>query len=63
MLHISVSVEDGVILRQIVESSLVDLRKEIWHTDSREFRDLLKQRAAALERVLEELSAAAIPAT
>ncbi|HSL20078.1 MAG TPA: hypothetical protein VK886_00990 [Vicinamibacterales bacterium] len=62
MLHISVSIEDGVILRQIIESSLVDLRKEIWHTDSREFRELLKQRAAALERVLEELSAAATPA-
>ncbi len=56
MLHVSLSPGDAGILREIIESSLVDLRREIWHTDSREFREMLKARAAALERVLEELA-------
>lgn len=63
MLHISLSPDDAVIVREVVESSLVDLRKEIWHTDSREFRELLKARADALQRLLEELAAASVPTT
>jgi hypothetical protein len=62
MLHISLSPDDALILREVVESSLVDLRKEIWHTDSREFRELLKRRAEALERLVDELAAASVPA-
>jgi hypothetical protein len=56
MLHISLSLDDALVLREVIESSLVDLRKEIWHTDSREFRDLLKRRCESLERTLDELA-------
>jgi hypothetical protein len=62
MLHISVSLADAIILRDVLESSLVDFRREIWHTDSREFRDMLKARTEAVERMLEELAAATAPA-
>lgn len=59
MPHLSLSPDEARIMREIIEASLVDLRREIWHTDSREFRDQLKARAECLERVLEELTAAA----
>lgn len=61
MLHISLSLDDAIILREVIESSLIDLRREIWHTDSREFRDMLKTRCEALDRLLEELAAATAP--
>ena len=56
MLHISLSLDDALILREVIESSLVDLRREIWHTDARDFRELLKRRCDALERMLDELA-------
>jgi len=62
MLHLSLSFEDALVLREVLEASLVELRRELWHTDSREFRDLLRLRVDTLERMLEELSAAAAPA-
>jgi hypothetical protein len=61
MLHISLSMDDALVLREVIESSLVDLRRELWHTDSAEFRELLKRRTAALERLLEELAAEQAP--
>lgn len=61
MLHLSISFEDAAILREILEASLVDLRRELWHTDSREFRDLLRDRVQTLERMLDELKAEAAP--
>jgi hypothetical protein len=62
MLHLSISFEDAAILREVLEASLVDLRRELWHTDSREYRDLLRDRVQTLERLLDELKAEAAPA-
>jgi hypothetical protein len=61
MLHISLSLDDALVLREVIESSLVDLRREIWHTDSHEFRDVLKRRCEALERALDELALVTAP--
>lgn len=62
MLHLSISFEDAAILREVLGASLVDLRRELWHTDSREYRDLLRDRVQTLERLLDELKAEAAPA-
>lgn len=62
MVHLSISFEDAGILREVLEAALVDLRRELWHTDSREFRDLLRNRVQTLERLLEELKTETAPA-
>ncbi|MGE5813694.1 MAG: hypothetical protein ACM36C_04335 [Acidobacteriota bacterium] len=61
MLHLSMSFEDAAILREILEAALVDLRRELWHTDAREYRDLLRDRVQTLERMLDELKAESAP--
>ncbi len=62
MPNLSLSFEDAAVLREVLEASLVELRRELWHTDSREFRDLLRQRVDTIERMVEELSAVGTPA-
>jgi hypothetical protein len=60
-MHLSISFEDAAILREVLEAALVDLRRELWHTDSREYRDLLRDRVQTLERLLDELKAETAP--
>ena len=55
MAQITVSVEDASMLREILDAKLTDLHHEISHTDSREFRQVLKQRVGMLERVIAQL--------
>lgn len=62
MLHLSISFEDAAILREVLDAALVDLRRELWHTDSRDYRDVLRDRVQTLERVLGELNAERAPA-
>lgn len=62
MLHLSISFEDAAILREVLDAALADLRRELWHTDSREYRDVLRDRVQTLERVLAELNAERAPA-
>lgn len=62
MLHLSISSEDAALLREVLEAALVDLRRELWHTDSREFRDLLRDRVQTLERMLEQIKEESAPA-
>jgi hypothetical protein len=54
MPHLSISSEDARILRELLEGALVDLSREISHTDTREFRRVLIERERALERLLRE---------
>lgn len=54
MLHLSVSFEEVTILRELLEAALVDLGREISHTDTRDFRRALLDRQKALERLLVE---------
>jgi hypothetical protein len=43
-MQISIASEEAAMLREILEAKRVDLLKEIAHTDSRGFRDLLTRR-------------------
>jgi hypothetical protein len=54
MPHLSLSPEDATILRELLEAALVDLSREISHTDARAFRQALLDRQKALERLLQE---------
>lgn len=54
MPHLSLASGDATILRELLESALIDLTREISHTDTREFRRALLDRRDALERVLRE---------
>ena len=49
--------EDARVLAEVLKDYLSDLRMEISHTDSYEFREGLKARKMALRRVVEALEA------
>ena len=54
-MQISIANEEAAMLREILEGKRVDLVREIAHTDSRQFRDLLRAREMMLERVLAQI--------
>lgn len=60
MPNLSLSFEDAAVLREVLEASLVELRRELWHTDSRDFRELLRHRVDTLERIVNELPEAVV---
>jgi hypothetical protein len=49
------SEEDGAILRELLEAKLIDLRREISHTDSPRFRGTLYQVEGMLQRLIGKL--------
>lgn len=51
-MQISLLPEDAAMLREMIETRLVELRKEVAHTDSREFRHLLREREDMILRLL-----------
>jgi hypothetical protein len=53
--QIAVSDQDATILRELLDAKLVDLRREISHTDSPRFRETLYQVEGMLQRVLDQL--------
>lgn len=55
MPQLTISPGDAAILREVLESAFQELKREIWHTDSREYRAALKDREAAIERLLQAL--------
>ena len=55
MLSISIPEDDGRTLKVFLESRLVDLRREISHTDSPRFRETLYQLEGVLKRTLAQL--------
>ena len=54
---ISMTDADADILKELLEARLVELRREIAHTDSPRFRDTLYQIEGTLQRVLDQLPA------
>ena len=42
-------------LKASLEATLIDLRREIAHTEHREFRELLREREEALTKVAERI--------
>ena len=55
MLTISIAEDDGRTLKEFLESRLVDLRREISHTDSPRFRETLYQLEGVLKRTIAQL--------
>jgi hypothetical protein len=53
--QISISDRDAVVLHELLAAKLVDLRREISHTDSPRFRDTLYEVEGMLQRVLAQL--------
>jgi hypothetical protein len=55
MLQMQLSTEEALLLREILESYLGDVRDEVHHTDSFEYRDELKHKEATLKKLLQQL--------
>jgi len=55
MLQIQLSTEEVLLLREILESYMGDLRAEVHHTDTFEYREALKHKEATLKKLLQEL--------
>jgi len=59
MVQMSLTTDEAALLRELLEHAVADLRKETWHTDSRNFRELLKARERMLAQLLDRLGAIA----
>lgn len=57
MTRLELTPAEAEVLREVVEKSLVDLRREIAHTDRRDYRDQLRWRESLLGEVLDRLGA------
>lgn len=57
MLTIDLTTKERELLRRHLEDSLSDLRMEIADTDSYDFREMLKERKAAMMKLLEAIEA------
>jgi len=57
MPQLSISDKDAAILREVLDAKLIDLRREISHTDSPRFRHTLEDVEGALTRLLAQLPA------
>jgi len=57
MITLKLNDEEAMILYNIVESFLENLRVEVLHTDRREYREMLKQQEITVKKILEELEA------
>jgi hypothetical protein len=58
-MQISISDQDAAILRELLDAKLIDLRREISHTDSPRFRHTLEEVETMLQRLLPQLPRAA----
>lgn len=56
MLQITLTEEEKVTLRDLLQCCLAELRVEIHHTDNMDYKDMLKNRKNVLVKILEELS-------
>jgi hypothetical protein len=55
VLQLAISEQDAAILREMLDAKLVELRREISHTDSPRFRETLYQVEHMLQRLLAQL--------
>lgn len=55
MIHLDFTTDEIKILANVLESYLSELRMEIADTDSRDFREMLKERKIVLEKTLDAL--------
>lgn len=57
MAHLSLTPEEATLLHELLQVALLELRHEIWHTDTREFRQGLLDRQHAIEQLIERIKA------
>ena len=57
MVAISIPDDDGRTLKEFLEAKLIDLRREISHTDSPRFRATLYELEGVLQRTIAQLPA------
>ncbi len=55
MMNFELNDEQAKVLAEVLESSLSGLADEISHTDTREYRDFLKERKETLKKIREML--------
>ncbi len=55
MTDIRLTPADSEVLRAVLEHTLTELRSEMYHTDSREYREKLEGRKESLKRILDQL--------
>lgn len=54
-MQLSMSEEDAGVLREVIDAKLLELRREISHTDSPRFRETLYKVEGALTRLADQL--------
>jgi hypothetical protein len=52
--------EEAEVLREVLQHGLSEIDVEVFRTDTRDFREMLKHRRVILEKILEKLSAAPV---
>ena len=62
MMQVTLTIEEGAALREILRGCLGDLRMEIAGTESFRFREHLKEQEVCLKRIIDQLGAD-VPAT
>jgi hypothetical protein len=62
MTSLELSPEELEILSEELQSKLSEMELEVAHTDTRDFKELLKKRQEVLVRILAKLSKAAVAA-
>ena len=63
MIQIELTTAEGQDLKEEVQKRLTELDHEIAHTDSMDFRDMLKRRRDAVQKFLAKLPDVAVVAT
>lgn len=56
MVRLELSARETEVLKDVLEGAVSDLRMEIADTDSKDYRERLKERKQALQRILAEVS-------
>lgn len=56
MLQITLSDEEKMILEDLLQCCLAELRDEIHHTDDMEYKDMLKSRRNVVQKILQEVA-------
>lgn len=58
MIHLDLSDEEQQVLAEVLDSYLSELHTEISHTDTRDYREMLKGRKAVLTKLLDAVQPA-----
>ncbi|MCU0787598.1 MAG: hypothetical protein MUC91_05315 [Verrucomicrobia bacterium] len=62
MTHLELTAEEQKLLRETLERGIRDLDMEVLHTDSRDFKEMLKHRKQVLDHLLGKLKGVQVPA-